>query len=405
MITLLHPAEGQLRRIVDEPLLVADRIKAHVESCPRCSARLLAFSAEVAEARRLLPIESLPELDSGAALATVRRRLGAPAQRARRPLVDRLPRRLVHPSRPAGVVAVIAVLAIATGTGTALAGVQWTQIFSPTKVAPLPVTRSELLALPHLSDFGQLSARDTVKLTPEPSLAAAAAAAGVSLAVPSTLPQGVTGSPDYFLVPRWSSTFTFSAARAQAAALAAGAVLPPLPAGFDGTQLRESVGPGVVVVYGLDSGSQPLSLSDLFGTHHGSRRTACVAGTSCGSRSPSPGQSASLPTLALLAVRSPQLDSTGVTVAQLESYLLSLPFLPSSLVTAIHQLGNPVTSLPIPVLTDLGQSQPATVHGNRAVLFAADSPLLSAVVWEEDGTVHAVGGLLDSGTVLGLARG
>ena len=41
----------------------------------------------------------------------------------------------------------------------------------------------------------------------------------------------------------------------------------------------------------------------------------------------------------------------------------------------------------------------------QAVLFAADSPLLSAVIWEQQGTVRAVGGLLDSSTVLGLARG
>jgi hypothetical protein len=109
--------------------------------------------------------------------------------------------------------------------------------------------------------------------------------------------------------------------------------------------------------------------------------------------------------LALMAVRPPILDSTGVTVSQLENYLLSLSFLPPTLVTAIHQLGNPITSLPIPVLTDLGQSQPTTVNGEKAVLFAADSPLLSAVIWEQQGTVRAVGGLLDSSTVLGLARG
>lgn len=405
MIKLLHPAEGQLRRIVDEPLLVADRIKAHVQSCPRCSARLLSFSAEVAGTRRLLPNEPRLELDSKTALAAVQSRLRMAGPAPRETFRQRLPRRLTHPGRPAGVVAAIAVLAVATGMGTAVAGVQWTQIFSPSKVVPLAVTRSELLALPHLSEFGQLTASDGLKLTPEPSLAAAEAAAGVTLSMPSTLPQGVTGSPDYLLVPRWSSTFTFSAARAQAAALAAGVVLPPLPAGFDGTQLRESVGPGVVAVYGIGSSSLPLTISDLFGTHHGSRRTTCSPPGSGSCASPSSSSSSSIPTLALMAVRPPILDSTGVTVSQLENYLLSLSFLPPTLVTAIHQLGNPITSLPIPVLTDLGQSQPTTVNGEKAVLFAADSPLLSAVIWEQQGTVRAVGGLLDSSTVLGLARG
>jgi hypothetical protein len=402
-MTLFHPADGQLRRIIDEPLLVPDRVKAHAQGCARCSSRLLSFRNDVAAVRQLLPLQSALELDSRAALAAVQRRVGSAGPGPKASWTDRLPRRLTHPGRPAAVVAVIAVLAVATGTGTALAGVQWTQIFAPTKVASLPVTRSELLALPHLSEFGQLTEAEKLKLTPEPNLAAAEAAAGVTISVPDSLPQGVTGSPSFFLVPRWSSTFTFSAASAQAAALAAGVALPPLPAGFDGAELRESVGPGVVVVYG--SGSLPLSLSDLFGAHHSGRRRVCAAGSGCAQPTSRPASSLPLPTLALMAVRPPVLDSTGITVSQLETYLLSLPFLPSSLATAIHQLGNPITSLPIPVLTDLGQSQPTTVNGNQAVLFDADSPLLSAVVWEEHGTIRVVGGLLDSGTVLGLARG
>jgi hypothetical protein len=109
--------------------------------------------------------------------------------------------------------------------------------------------------------------------------------------------------------------------------------------------------------------------------------------------------------LALLAVRAPVLESTGVSVSQLENYLLSLPFLPASLVTAIHQLGNPIDTLPIPILTNLGQSQPAKVDGQKAVLFAAGSPLVAAVVWEQTGVVRAIGGLVDSDTVLSLARG
>jgi hypothetical protein len=311
------------------------------------------------------------------------------------------------------VVAAVAVLAIATGTVTALAGIHWTQIFSPTTVAPLPVTQSELLAVPHLAEFGQLSRPHELKLTPEPSLAAANAAAGVDLSLPSKLPPGVTGTPDYLLVPRISSTFTFSTARAQAAALAAGVTLPPMPAGFNGAQLRESVGPGVIVVYGVSSKSLPLTISDLFGSRHSSRGVvACASGSSCAKSTPkardSSGprslSSSDLPTLALMAVQSPVLDSTGVSVSQLENYLLSLPFLPTSLVTAIHQLGNPIDTLPIPILTNLGQSQPASIDGKKAVLFAADSPLVSAVVWEEGGVVRAIGGLLDSGTVLGLAR-
>ncbi|HVB53831.1 MAG TPA: hypothetical protein VNF24_06520 [Candidatus Acidoferrales bacterium] len=372
MIKLFHPTEGTLRRIVDEPLLVPDRTRDHVRSCPRCSVRLLSSAAAAEAIRRLLPTGPEPVLDSRSAWAAVQRRRRTAGPAPRPTLRERLPRWLTNPGRPTAAVAVIAALAVATGTGTAVAGVHWTQIFSPAAVAPVPVTRAELLALPHISEFGQLTRSEGLKLTPEPTLAAAVAASGVTLALPGSLPQGVTGSPSYFLVPRWSATFTFSSARAQAAGLAAGVVLPPLPAGFDGTQLRESVGPGVLAVYGTGSGAQLL---------------------------------ANLPTLALMAVQPPILDSTGATVAQLENYLLSLPFLPPSLAAAIHQLGNPITTLPIPVLPGLGQPQATTVHREKAVLFGAGSQLLAAVVWEQQGTVRAVGGLLDPATVLALARG
>lgn len=404
MIALLHPSEGKLRRIVDEPLLVADRVKVHVRSCRRCSARLRSFSAEVTEVRRLLPANPAVAVDVKASLARVQRRLSTAKPSPRRSIGERLPQRLTHPGRAGGIVAAIAVLGITTGTVTAVAGVQWTQIFAPTKVAPLAVTRSELLALPHLSEFGRLAGVEDLKLLPEPSLAAAESAAGVTLTMPSKLPSGVTGTPEYLEVPRYSSTFTFSAARAEAAALAAGVALPPLPAGFDGAQLRESVGPGIVVVYGIGEQSLPLSISDLLGGHHASHRD-CSSGSACASPSPRSISDAKLPTLALLAVRAPVLESTGVSVSQLENYLLSLPFLPASLVTAIHQLGNPIDTLPIPILTNLGQSQPAKVHGQKAVLFAAGSPLVAAVVWEQTGVVRAIGGLVDSGTVLSLARG
>ena len=404
MTTLFHPSEGMLRRIVDEPLLVADRVKVHAKSCRRCSARLASFSAEVSSTRRLLPMNPAVAVDVKVGWARVQRRLSTAQPGRRRSVGERLPQRLAHPGRAGGVVATIAVLAITTGTVTAVAGVQWTQIFAPTKVAPLAVTRSELLALPHLSEFGRLAGVEDLKLIPEPSLAAAESAAGVTLSMPSTLPSGVTGTPEYLEVPRYSSTFTFSAARAEAAALAARVALPPLPAGFDGAQLRESVGPGIAVVYGIGRQSLPLSLSDLFGGHHASRRM-CTSGSVCASPSARSISDAKLPTLALLAVRAPVLDSTGVSVSQLENYLLSLPFLPASLVTAIHQLGNPIDTLPIPILTNLGQAQPATVHGQKAVLFAAGSPLVAAVVWEQNGVVRAIGGLVDSGTVLSLAGG
>lgn len=373
MSRFMHPSEGRLRELVDEPLLVPDRIKDHVLHCARCTRRLQTVAAEAAAAARRWERAPTVVVNSAAALAAVQARL---QQTARSPRIAgnrrMLPRRLAEPGRPAAIGVTLALLLAAAGTGTAIAGVQWTTILAPTSVASVPVTPAELLALPHLSEFGTVTHSESRKLQAEPSLAQAEADAGVNLRLPAVLPKGVAGSPSVYLLRSWSATFTFSAARAQAAASSLGAVLPALPPGVDGTKLRESVGPGVLVVWGESKGSRPFG---------------------------------SLPTLAIAAVRPPILASTGATVPQLEHYLLELPWIPASLATAIRQLGNPVTTLPIPVLPALGQSETTTINGNRAVLFAGNSPLLSAVVWEDHGTVRAVGGLQEASAVLALARG
>jgi hypothetical protein len=126
----------------------------------------------------------------------------------------------------------------------------------------------------------------------------------------------------------------------------------------------------------------------------------------------------------------PRLQSTGLTVGELERYLLSIPWLPSGLAGALRTLGDPATTLPIPVPERMGQAVDTTVGGDRAVLVSGSgagvrqcrqsAPVggsqnsapscrglrggYAAVVWEHLGTVHAIFAQLPAAEVLKLAR-
>jgi hypothetical protein len=111
-----------------------------------------------------------------------------------------------------------------------------------------------------------------------------------------------------------------------------------------------------------------------------------------------------LTTLVIAVMARPTASSTGVTAGQLETFLLSRGGLPSGLVQELRLLGNPGTTLPVPVPSGLSTRQ-LQIGGAPAVLVTGPADAASAVIWESrDGVVHGVGGLLDSRDVLSVAR-
>ena len=111
-------------------------------------------------------------------------------------------------------------------------------------------------------------------------------------------PTGVTGDPTYQVADVVSATFTFSAEKAAQAAAAAGEVLPPPPAGIDGSRLRLQAGPGAAAVW-----SQPTGV----------------------------------PTLVVARAVAPTVDSSGVPFETVRDYLLSLPGLPDGLADQLRE--------------------------------------------------------------------
>ena len=356
-----HPAEGVLRRLLDEPSAVAVADRRHVHDCPYCQDDLAAIGHDADVVRTALAVEPGADVDAAAAW----RRLSTatatgPVPHRGEPRHGGRLRRLVQ--RPAA--AALAVAVVLTGAGTAAAN-DWLRIFKTEAVAPVSITTSDLLALPDLSAYG------TLEVTAQPDVHgvadAAAAAAETGLAVPRVqdLPRGVSGDPSVQVGGRTSATFTFSAERAARAATAAGKALPAPPPGLDGTSVRLDAGPGVVQLWTSDSGA---------------------------------------PALVVGRAVAPTAFSTGVPFAQVRDYLLSLPGLPESLADQLRTFAGDGSTLPLPVPADQVTTASAQVDGVAATVLTTRDGTLAAVVWVDDGAVTVVAGSLDDSEVLSVAE-
>jgi hypothetical protein len=357
-----------LRRLDDEPLAVPDRVIEHLDGCVRCGARRVEIAHASERAAQLLCAPRLvPDIDD--AWARIQRELGrAPAADAgaRRPAVvgarrPWLPRVSLRAGLAIGAVGVVVV-------GTAAAA-SLTTIFAPTHVAPVSLSQSDLRAIASLTGLGDgrplggfatPSGSSTLRFgtiswsstpaRPAASLAQATAQAGFAVALPAHLPEGVGAVQQFIVQPRVSAVVTFDST---AAALA-------------GSSVTIDAGPGVVAEYSTAGG---------------------------------PG----VPTLAVMTMRRPTARSAGASLSQLEAFLLSQPGVPPALGEEVRLLGDPSTTLPVPV--PAGASvRSVGIDGRPGVLVAAANAA-AGVVWEDArGLLHAVVGILDSQDVLGVAR-
>jgi hypothetical protein len=185
------------------------------------------------------------------------------------------------------------------------------------------------------------------------SLAAAEAASGLKVSLPATLPSGVVGPPNFQVQDAVSAVVDFSSAAGPALA---------------GSSLNLDLGPVLTARYGGTS-----ALGDI-------------------------------PTLTIITMGRPAATSTGASLAQIESFLLSRQGFPADLAQQVRLLGNLQTVLPVP--TPPGASEVSTtVGGAPAVLETVGGGAASAVVWEDStGVVHTVAGILSSEDVLSVAR-
>lgn len=372
---MAHLTEGALRRLYDEPEAVTASMRQHHNGCSRCQHRLNAIAEDARGAATLLGASDI-RVDTADALRLLQDRVRREqSKRPVRPYERWLAAAQVRwptVARPVAVALVAAaMMSLLAATGVAQ---NLLTIFEPKQFVAVPVTTSDVTWMPDLTAYG------TLKWSPRPpdvrpvaNAATAEAESGLPILVPASLPPGVPAAVSYAVVPRTTATFTFSAAKARAAAATAGKSLPPMPTNIDGSTLYVTAGPALLEVYG-----------------GGSRVETTPEGV--------------LPTLVIAQARAPRVTSTGVSTKELEDYLLAQPGISSQLQAQIRAIGDPTQTLPIPVPTGLAASHPVQVAGVQGIFVSDSTGLGSALIWLKDGIAYAVAGKLSESQIVAIAR-
>jgi hypothetical protein len=355
-----HPTDGTLRRLVDEPAGVGEAEREHVKACSSCLSRLAAAREDAEAVAAALTTGVAPDVDSGW------RRLSHGLATEQPPAATR-PARRWRAAATSPVVAGVGVLALLVG-GSAAAANDWLQIFRTEQITPISVTAADLVRLPDLSGYGDVTGVEgspgpRVRAVPDAS--AAERATGLAAPEVDVLPQGVTGDPQFRVGSRVRAVFTFSEEKAAATAAEAGESLPPPPPGLDGATFRLVAGPGLAMVWSDDRG---------------------------------------LPALVVGRAVAPSVYSSGIAFDTASDYLLSLPGLPDNLASQLRSLSGDGTTLPLPLPAGV-ETESADVAGASATVFSSGDGTIAGVVWVDDGVVTVVAGTVSADEALSVARG
>ena len=362
---MAHLSDGALRLRFDDPEAQSADAR-HYESCPECQARYKSVAGDASLITSLLATPDV-KVDVASAFDRVR---SAPA--ARPTLGFRLP--VLQPGRRPLALAFAATLAAVALLATALASGD--NIFSPKTITPVPVTVADLESLSQLGAYGDLTWTTQPNLQIAASASEAQSIAGLKPPSVATLPTGVSSTVTYAAMPKATAVFTFSKDKAAAAAAQAGKPLPALPAGMDGAQLTVTVGPAVAAIYG--NLNKPSSGSDL--------------------------TQANLPQLVVAESSAPVATSTQVSVRQLEDYILTVPGISPQLAAAIKAIGDPSTTLPVPVPIEFGTATRVQVQGVDAVALGDNTGVGSGVIWIKNGVIYGVIGTIKQSDAIDIAN-
>jgi hypothetical protein len=398
-----HLSDGALRRLYDEPVAIPAAARRHYATCTRCRGRFDTIAADARATATLLAVGNA-HADSAAAVTQIRQRIAAESSvHSRRwhqrwyermgVMVQLNGRRLARPV--GGVIAAAALVGAVALTPAGSLAQSFITIFEPQQFVPVPVTSGELQSLPNLRDYGTMTQSAPPTAQQVASAAAAAAATGLVVHAPASLPAGVPTNVTYTVLSQGTASFTFSAAKAQAAAAATGKTLPAMPAGLDGSTLQVTIGPAVVATYG---GNVGLSGGDtrLRGRHAGIKGR--VTGGAAVQRE------GDIPSLVVAEAAQPRITSTGATAREIEDYLLEQPGVSPQLAAEIRAIGDPATTLPIPIPMERATAQTVQVQGTSGLAVGDNTGLGSGVIWEKDGVVYGVAGALPESQILAIAN-
>jgi hypothetical protein len=259
------------------------------------------------------------------------------------------------------------------------------KIFEPKSIVAVPLTQGDLNYLSQacagLNLQECMGAYGTFEWTapPQPkelsSRGQASAAAGFAVQAPTSLPSSVTGDPRYGVINKSAATFTFSADSTRQTAARQNRTAPPMPANIDGSKLFITGGPAVVQIWGAPN-----------------------------SATASHGQGDPIPTLIVGQAKAPTVSSDRITVDELRSYLLSQPGISPQLAAAIRAIGDPSSTLPVPVPAELAISHPVTVQDVQGLFIGDNTGIAGAVIWQKDGMMFEVIGSFTESQALAIAN-
>ncbi len=309
---------------------------------------------------KLLAMPSL-EVDADTALA----HFGARAQKVRMARRGAAPFFMAGPAKWLAATAAVVIVAM-TLTMTGVADTIF-QIFETKQFAAVTVTATDLQTLGQLSAFGTLTWSSQPQPHPTATLAQASAETGLP-AISVTVPSSITVAAQYGAVPRTTATFVFDATKAHASAAAIGRTAPPMPAKIDGSTLVLTGGPAIIITYGADP--------------QGSRTDMLFVGVA----------------------KAPTVTSDGAGVSEIQAYLLSQPSITPALAAQIRAMGDPSSTLPIPIPLGQASATNVSVHGTNGLFIGDSTGLGSGVLWQQGGLVYIVGGTLTQAQVIAVAN-
>jgi hypothetical protein len=251
-------------------------------------------------------------------------------------------------------------------------------IFEPRQVIAVPITSADFTSAAGFARYGTLTWSTPPRPYDVPDLATATRDSGLNVLIPTKLPPGVSNATvRYGVMPRTTATFTFSAEITRQSAASVGRTPPPMPANIDGSKLFISGGPAVVQYF--DDGIAPAPSTPA-------------------------NPMAGLPKLIIAQGKGPTVQSDGVTVEQLQQYLLAQPGISPALAAQIRAIKDPSSTLPIPIPVDMASSKPVKVQDVQGVFVGDSTGLGSAVIWSKDGMVFGVAGTLSEEEILAVAN-
>jgi hypothetical protein len=345
----MHLDDGTLRRSIDEPGSIDAGQRAHLDVCANCRSLRGELENNAAFAQRLLP-EDAPAFDARARVARVARLRARPAWMAP----------AIALAAAAGVV-----LALAFTPLGGIAG-QWLTIFEPKQFVPLEITATDseqLHLMPGLQRFGTFAAAKRPPQRPVTSLSGIGRTLGFEPREFDGASHGDRLPGTAFVQMPYSTSFTFSAAKAQAYEARFNRALPRMPGGLDGTTYTATYGPTLVRTFGK-----------------------------AGDR------------VAFVETKAPRLVSTGASLETAADYILSLPNVPPRVAAQLRAIADPAHTLPIPVVFDKQTATPVTVDGVSGLAIGDESRFGAGVLWTKNGVVYVVAGPIRKSEAIALAN-